>query len=72
MLWYECCCKVCKSDKDISALNSSNIRSFVRNCIYSGNKPYGIHNGIDGLINDEVRPIQWSDVTGWVVEVLAL
>ena len=44
-------------------------RSFVRNCIYSGNKPYGIHNGIDGLINDEVRPIQWSDVTGWVVEV---
>ena len=44
-------------------------RSFVRNCIYSGNQPYGIHNGIDGLINDEVRPIEWSDVTGWVVEV---
>ena len=42
----------------------------MRNCIYSGNKPYGIHNGIDGLINDEVRPIQWSDVTGWVVEVI--
>ena len=45
------------------------IRSFVRNCIFSGNQPYGIHNGIDGLINDEVRPIEWSDVTGWVVEV---
>jgi len=44
------------------------VRSFVRNCIYSGNQPYGIHNGIDGLINDEVRPIAWSDVTGWVVE----
>ena len=41
----------------------------MRNCIFSGNKPYGIHNGIDGLINDEVRPIEWSDVTGWVVEV---
>ena len=45
------------------------IRSFVRNCIYSGNQPFGIHNGIDGLINDEVEPIEWSQVTGWVVEV---
>jgi len=44
------------------------VRSFARNCIYSGNQPFGIHNGIDGLVNGEVRPIEWSDVTGWVVE----
>ena len=44
-------------------------RSFVRNCIFSGNQPYGIHNGVDGLINDEIKPIEWSQVTGWVVEV---
>merc|ERR1719495_2334906 len=48
------------------------VRSFTRNCIYSGNKPYGIHNGIDGLIAGEVKPIAWSDVTGWVCEGGAL
>ena len=26
------------------------LRSFTRNCIYSGNNPIGIHNGVDGLI----------------------
>jgi len=44
------------------------VRSFARNCIYSGNQPFGIHNGIDGLINGEVRPIEWADVAGWIVE----
>merc|ERR1712142_1119315 len=48
------------------------VRSFTRNCIYSGNNPYGIHNGIDGLIAGEVKPIAWSDVTGWVCEGGAL
>ena len=32
--------------------------------LYLGNNPIGIHNGVDGLINDEVRPIKWSDTTG--------
>jgi len=44
------------------------VRSFARNCIYAGNQPLGIHNGIDGLVNGEVRPIEWSDVAGWIVE----
>jgi len=44
------------------------VRSFARNCIYSGNQPLGIHNGIDGLINGEVKPIEWADVAGWIVE----
>jgi len=48
------------------------VRSFARNCIFSGNNPIGIHNGIDGLINGEVKPIKWSDVTGWVSEGGAL
>jgi len=43
-------------------------RSFVRNCIHSGAEPYGVHNGIDGLIKGEVAPLSWSSVTGWVVE----
>jgi len=48
------------------------VRSFTRNCIYSGNNPLGIHNGIDGLMSGEVKPIGWSDVTGWVAEGGAL
>ena len=40
--------------------------------LYSGNNPIGIHNGIDGLMNGEVAPISWSDVTGWVSEGGAL
>jgi len=48
------------------------VRSFARNCINSGNNPIGIHNGIDGLMNGEVAPISWSDVTGWVSEGGAL
>ncbi len=40
-----------------------------RNCIFSGNNPLGIHNGIDGLIKGEIKPIGWSDVTGWIAEV---
>jgi len=48
------------------------VRSFTRNSIFTGNYPVGIHNGIDGLINNEVKPIGWSDVTGWVAEGGAL
>ena len=55
---------------DENLLKSFNFsRSFTRNCIFSGNNPIGIHNGIDGLLNDEVKPIEWSDVTGWIAEV---
>merc|ERR1719228_411150 len=44
------------------------VRSFARNCIYSGNQPFGIHNGLDGLISGEVKLIDWADVAGWTVE----
>jgi len=48
------------------------VRSFTRNCIYSGNNPLGIHNGVDGLMSGEVKPIGWADVSGWVAEGGAL
>jgi len=48
------------------------VRSFTRNCIFSGNNPIAIHNGVDGLINGEVKPIDWKDVSGWVSEGGAL
>ena len=40
-----------------------------RNCIFSGNQPYGIHNGVDGLMSGEILPISWAEVTGWIAEV---
>ena len=48
------------------------LRSFTKNCYYGGHTPIAIHNGIDGLINDEVKQIGWNDVSGWVSEVLSL
>jgi len=48
------------------------VRSFTKNCYYGGHTPIAIHNGIDGLINDEVKQIGWNDVSGWVSEGGAL
>ncbi|XP_031355986.1 ATP-dependent 6-phosphofructokinase isoform X1 [Photinus pyralis] len=42
------------------------VRSFVRNAIYRGDMVLGIHDGVEGLINGNVKPMGWSDVTGWV------
>ncbi|XP_019871693.1 ATP-dependent 6-phosphofructokinase isoform X3 [Aethina tumida] len=42
------------------------VRSFVRNCIYRGDTVMGIHDGLEGLLAGNVRPLKWGDVTGWV------
>ncbi|XP_069954698.1 ATP-dependent 6-phosphofructokinase isoform X6 [Cherax quadricarinatus] len=42
------------------------IRSFVRNCIYCGDTVYGIHDGIDGLVEGNIQEMTWTEVTGWV------
>ncbi|XP_066958410.1 ATP-dependent 6-phosphofructokinase isoform X2 [Macrobrachium rosenbergii] len=42
------------------------VRSFVRNCIYRGDTVYGIHDGIDGLVEGNVQEMKWAEVTGWV------
>ncbi len=48
------------------------VRSFVRNAIATGNKVYGCHNGIDGLIEGQLEHITWGKVAGWVVQGGAL
>ena len=48
------------------------VRSFTRNCISSGITPLGIHNGVDGLLNDEVKIMEWADVNGWISQGGAL
>ncbi|XP_065570597.1 ATP-dependent 6-phosphofructokinase-like isoform X3 [Artemia franciscana] len=42
------------------------VRSFTRNCIYRGDIVLGVEDGIEGLIKDNVKELQWSSVTGWV------
>jgi 6-phosphofructokinase 1 len=41
-------------------------RSFVRNAISMGHHPFGITNGLEGLIDGVVKELEWSDVNGWV------
>lgn len=42
------------------------VRSFVRNVIYRGDTVLGIHEGIDGLIEGNIKPMGWTEVSGWV------
>uniref|UniRef100_A0A1A9ZNQ3 6-phosphofructokinase n=1 Tax=Glossina pallidipes TaxID=7398 RepID=A0A1A9ZNQ3_GLOPL len=44
------------------------VRSFVRNCIYRGDKVYGIHDRVGGLIAGNFKEMVWFDVTGWVCQ----
>jgi len=44
------------------------VRSFTRNCLNSGNIPFGIKEGVDGLVSGDVSQLSWSDVSGWVVQ----
>lgn len=41
------------------------VRSFVRNCIITGHNPIGIHNGIEGIVNDDIEVMTWEQVNGW-------
>ncbi|XP_043200868.1 ATP-dependent 6-phosphofructokinase-like isoform X1 [Amphibalanus amphitrite] len=42
------------------------VRSFVRNGIYRGDTVLGIQDGIEGLVENQVKEMGWGDVTGWV------
>ncbi|XP_065296343.1 ATP-dependent 6-phosphofructokinase isoform X6 [Dermacentor albipictus] len=42
------------------------VRSFVRNCLTRGDTVYGIHDGVEGLVEGNIQPFSWHDVAGWV------
>lgn len=42
------------------------VRSFVRNCLFRGDTVYGIHDGVEGLIEGNITVMKWHDVSGWV------
>lgn len=44
------------------------VRSFVRNCIYRGDKVYGICDGVLGIIAGKFKLMDWASVTGWVAQ----
>ncbi|XP_072764241.1 ATP-dependent 6-phosphofructokinase isoform X4 [Anoplolepis gracilipes] len=44
------------------------VRSFVRNCIYRGDKVYGICDGVLGLLAGRLKLMDWPAVAGWVAE----
>nr|XP_034185719.1 ATP-dependent 6-phosphofructokinase isoform X1 [Osmia lignaria] len=44
------------------------VRSFVRNCIYRGDKVYGICDGVLGLMAGKFKLMNWPSVTGWVAQ----
>ncbi|KPM04259.1 6-phosphofructokinase-like protein [Sarcoptes scabiei] len=45
---------------------NSAVRSFVRNIIFRGDTALAIHDGFDGFIEGDIRPITWTEVSGWV------
>ncbi|KAL1430650.1 hypothetical protein MTO96_014842 [Rhipicephalus appendiculatus] len=42
------------------------VRSFVRNCLNRGDVVFGIHDGVEGLIDGNIQSMAWHDVSGWV------
>ncbi|XP_051163835.1 ATP-dependent 6-phosphofructokinase isoform X4 [Leptopilina boulardi] len=44
------------------------VRSFVRNCIYRGDKVYGICDGVMGLEAGKLKLMDWASVTSWVAQ----
>ena len=44
------------------------VNSFVRNAITTGDIPYVVMNGMEGLAQGDVHRMEWSSVTGWVME----
>jgi 6-phosphofructokinase len=41
------------------------VRVATRLCLNRGHVPLGIRNGFSGLVQDEVAPLTWQDVTKW-------
>ncbi|EIW57587.1 6-phosphofructokinase [Trametes versicolor FP-101664 SS1] len=41
-------------------------RAAVRYCIMQGHKPYAIHNGFVGLLDDNVHQLSWLGVDNWM------
>lgn len=41
-------------------------RTAVRYCIRQGHKPFAIHNGFPGLLDDDINQLSWLGVDNWM------
>ncbi|PCH42160.1 6-phosphofructokinase [Wolfiporia cocos MD-104 SS10] len=41
-------------------------RTAVRYCLRQGHKPFAIHNGFPGLLDDNLHPLSWLGVDNWM------
>ncbi|KAI1730629.1 phosphofructokinase domain-containing protein [Ditylenchus destructor] len=47
---------------------NATVRSFVRMGLYHRCNVYGVHNSFDGLAAGQLKKMNWSDVTNWVMQ----
>ncbi|XP_064596985.1 ATP-dependent 6-phosphofructokinase-like isoform X2 [Liolophura sinensis] len=65
--------ELCKKTKNLALMNigapacgmNATMRSFVRLALTRGYRVLGIQDSLDGLLRDNVKPISWTEVTGW-------
>jgi len=51
------------SGGDVSGMNAA-LKRFVEYALVKGIQPYFVHNGYEGLIDNEITPASYSDVSG--------
>ena len=51
------------SGGDVSGMNAA-LKRFVEYALVKGIQPYFVHNGYEGLIDNEISPASYSDVSG--------
>ena len=44
------------------------VRAVARQALASGCDAYAVHEGYQGLVTGDIRPLQWEDVRGWLSE----
>lgn len=49
------------SGGDAPGMNAC-IRAIVKSCLYEGITPYGVRDGYEGMINDDIAPMSYDDV----------
>ena len=55
------------SGGDCAGMNPA-IKYFVERCREGGHRPWGVSNGLEGLIDGEFRPLEYEDVSGIIYQ----
>ncbi|MGI9244926.1 MAG: 6-phosphofructokinase [Verrucomicrobiales bacterium] len=55
------------SGGDCAGMNPA-IKYFVERCYQAGHRPWGVSNGLEGLIDGEIEPLGYGDVSGIIYQ----